>query len=85
MMNKTRNIRTRGLACLLSFALLFMLFPMRSLHAESRYSDVGASYGWATSSIMLMSNKQILTGYPDGRFRPEKAVSKAEWTTMVYR
>ncbi|MGG2198157.1 S-layer homology domain-containing protein [Paenibacillus validus] len=85
MMNKTRNIRTRGLACLLSFALLFMLFPMRSLHAESRYSDVGASYGWATSSITLMSNKQILTGYPDGRFRPEKAVSKAEWTTMVYR
>lgn len=85
MMNKPRNMLTRGLACLLSFVLLAMLFPMHSLYAESRYSDVGTNYGWAASSIMLMTNKQILTGYPDGRFRPEKAVSKAEWTAMVYR
>lgn len=42
-------------------------------------------YGWAVQSIRLMNGQQVLTGYSDGLFRPEKPVSKAEWAAMAYR
>jgi hypothetical protein len=54
--------------------------------AEVKFTDVDAKkHGWAYSSIYTMAQQGVLTGYPDGRFRPEQPVSKAEWTAMVSR
>lgn len=51
------------------------------------FSDVDSNpkYTWAQSSIDEMNRRGILTGYPDGTFRPGDPVTKAEFTAMVYR
>ncbi|WP_336764547.1 S-layer homology domain-containing protein [Paenibacillus sp. USHLN196] len=51
------------------------------------FSDVenNRKYDWARLSIDEMNSRGILTGYPDGSFRPEQSVTKAEFTVMVYR
>ncbi|WP_019912999.1 S-layer homology domain-containing protein [Paenibacillus sp. HW567] len=55
-------------------------------HAETRYTDINEEkYAWAMQSINFMDDNDILKGYPDGTFRPEGTVTKAEFTVMVYR
>ncbi|WMT43309.1 S-layer homology domain-containing protein [Paenibacillus sp. D2_2] len=47
--------------------------------------DDNNKYNWAKSSIHDMNLRGILTGFPDGTFRPDQPVTKAEFTVMVYR
>lgn len=47
--------------------------------------DGNASYNWAKPSIDVMNERGVLTGYPDGTFRPAMSVTKAQFTVMVYR
>lgn len=51
------------------------------------FSDVDSNpkYAWAKSSIDEMNRRGILTGFPDGTFRPGDPVTKAQFTVMVYR
>lgn len=46
------------------------------------FADVPQSY-WAFQYIMDMSGKKIVSGYPDGKFRPEKTVSRAEYAKIL--
>lgn len=82
-MRKKRGIRYTWLLWLTVIGLALPALPAK---AEVQFTDVNAqSNGWAINSIYLMAQKQVLTGYPDGTFRPNQTISKAEWTTMVYR
>lgn len=74
------------LVLLVSFTLLLSLLPAPALSAGGGFRDVDPQrYAWAIGSIRLMSDKQVLTGYPDGLFRPDQTISKAEWTVMIHR
>ncbi|MEK8131049.1 S-layer homology domain-containing protein [Paenibacillus filicis] len=84
-MNKMPHQWLRRIAVAMTAAVGLSVLPIQPIQAASRYSDVTSSYVWATSSIDVMTSKQIITGYPDGLFRPDQAISKAEWTAMVYR
>ncbi|GLI09373.1 hypothetical protein YDYSG_54050 [Paenibacillus tyrfis] len=85
-MNKMYSSWYRKLAVLLSLSVLLSLWPRPASAEVNVFPDVDAKqYAWAVESIRLMANKQVLTGYPDGNFRPNKTISKAEWTAMVYR
>ncbi|ALS24141.1 MULTISPECIES: S-layer homology domain-containing protein [Paenibacillus] len=76
----------RKLVLLVSFTLLLSLLPVRAFSADTGFRDVDPQrYAWAINAIRLMTDKQVLTGYPDGLFRPDQTVSKAEWTVMVHR
>ncbi|OXM88386.1 S-layer homology domain-containing protein [Paenibacillus rigui] len=78
-----RKIRNRWLQWLLVLGLMLPALPAK---AAVQFSDVSAqANGWALNSIYLMAQNQVLTGYPDGTFRPGQTISKAEWSTMVYR
>jgi hypothetical protein len=80
----TQKLRMFSVTMVLT--LLASLLPVPPADAATPFVDVDSRrYAWAEPSINLMSSKQILIGYPDGRFRPDQAVSKAEWTMMVYR
>ena len=50
------------------------------VHAAS-FSDVGGH--WAEKYIKSAVNKGFVNGYPDGSFRPDKSVTRAEFTSMV--
>ncbi|TQK73963.1 S-layer family protein [Brevibacillus sp. AG162] len=55
-------------------------------HAAPKFHDVDPKkYGWAMNSISFMVDKGVVSGYPDGRFQPERLVDKAEMTVMIYR
>ncbi|CAG7647773.1 hypothetical protein PAESOLCIP111_05456 [Paenibacillus solanacearum] len=75
----------RLLVAMLMASLMLTLWPAQAIRAAASFSDVDARYDWAVRSISVMAEKQVLTGYPDGSFRPELPVSKAEWSVMVYR
>lgn len=48
------------------------------------FTDLSPAY-WAYNPVMELVNKKILSGYPDGTFRPGKPVTRAEFTKfMVY-
>ncbi|WP_426451112.1 S-layer homology domain-containing protein [Paenibacillus sp. S-38] len=82
------NVRSLG-ARVLPFVLavpLLLPFAAAPASAAVPFPDVNPNrHAWAISSIEVMSEKGIVTGYPDGRFLPDQSISKAEWTTMVYR
>ncbi|WP_281890035.1 S-layer homology domain-containing protein [Paenibacillus sp. YYML68] len=83
-MNGKRTVR-RLAAALLSVAFAFGTMQAGAPVAQAAFKDVGPSYAWASSSISLLAGKKILSGFPDGSFRPQQAVTKAEWSAMVYR
>lgn len=48
------------------------------------FSDVPASF-WAAPAIADLSNRGLLQGYPDGTFRPEAPVTRAEMVAVLVR
>ncbi len=40
---------------------------------------------WATSIITAVSNDHVMSGYPDGSFKPDQSLSRAEAVTVVNR
>lgn len=52
--------------------------------SSQQYPDVFDSY-WAASDINRLTEQCILEGYPDGMFKPNRKVSRAELATMVVK
>lgn len=40
---------------------------------------------WAKTSIQTLSDQGILTGYPDGSFRPQGLITRAEFSAMMVK
>lgn len=51
---------------------------------SQQYPDVYDSY-WAASDINRLTEQCVLEGYPDGMFKPNRKVSRAELATMVVK
>lgn len=52
--------------------------------AAGKFSDLPPSH-WAYRDVMELVEENVLSGYPDGTFKPEKPVTRAEFTKfMVY-
>ncbi|MCR4403623.1 MAG: S-layer homology domain-containing protein [Firmicutes bacterium] len=52
-------------------------------NAASRLKDVELS--WAHDAIVSLVDEGIISGYPDGTFKPENPVTRAEFSKMVAR
>ncbi len=49
-----------------------------------RFSDVGAD-SWASPFIQALAERNIIAGFPDGTFKPNQSVSRAEFATMIQK
>lgn len=49
---------------------------------EQRFSDVSTTH-WAFDYIGELVNDNVVDGYPDGKFRPENNVSRAEFAKIM--
>jgi hypothetical protein len=49
-----------------------------------RYADTAPDH-WAQEAIQYVSSKGLMTGYPDGRFKPEQTMTRAEMAEVVTR
>ncbi len=51
--------------------------------AAAKFEDI--EYCWAEEAITALAEEGIIGGYPDGTFRPENPVTRAEFAKMVAR
>ena len=64
---------------ILSVAVLFFAsLPVMA------YPDVDESY-WAYPQINILTEKGVIVGYPDGTFKPDENVTRAEFAAMAIR
>ena len=49
-----------------------------------RFSDVPEGY-WAREAIEILAEKGIIGGYPDGTFKPEKSLTRAELCSLLIK
>lgn len=58
------------------------ILPEESL--ENPFKDLKADF-WATPFVLKGVEMKLVTGYPDGTFKPQKALSRAEGITIISR
>lgn len=75
-------MRLKKIGCLILAVVLSLplAMPVNS-YGASKFSDTAGH--WAESYINTAVNKKFVTGYPDGKFMPDKAVTRAEFAAMV--
>ncbi|MBE9050100.1 S-layer homology domain-containing protein [Nostocales cyanobacterium LEGE 11386] len=50
--------------------------------AQTTFYDVSSNY-WAAQFIQQLSQRGVIAGFPDGSFRPEEPVTRAQFAAMV--
>ncbi|MBW4521618.1 MAG: S-layer homology domain-containing protein [Scytolyngbya sp. HA4215-MV1] len=50
--------------------------------AQTTFSDVSANY-WASGFIQELATRGVIKGFPDGSFRPNDPVTRAQFAAMV--
>ncbi|MEC4804270.1 MAG: family 10 glycosylhydrolase [Jaaginema sp. PMC 1079.18] len=67
----------------LLFLLLFTLIVTLWLASPGQAQIRDVESHWARSCIMQLRDRDIIKGYPDGTFRPNQAVTRAEFAALV--
>ena len=63
----------------------------RLLEDDNKFNSVPASFSdvaygsWYTQAINYLAHTNILLGYPDGTFRPNASITRAEFTAIMVR
>jgi len=65
-------------------AMLARAFGHTATNATRTFTDVNPS-GWAYRYIVGCANKNIITGYADGTFKPHNNIQRSELYAMIYR
>lgn len=65
------------------FVLMFALTPVKAQQAKI-FPDVAANH-WAAAQIKELSQSGVIVGYPDGTFKPDDNVTRAEFASMAIR
>lgn len=63
---------------------LCMAAALLAGQAFAAFSDVPEDH-WANTAVGQMAQRGILEGYPDGSFRPDDILTRAQFLTMVVR
>ena len=67
-------------------AMLARLLQLNTGSATAAFPDVpAATFAWALNDIGALNQAGILTGYPDGHFRPDQSVTRAEMAALASR
>ena len=57
--------------------------PVENNRTESKLTDIEGH--WARSYIETMNERKVITGYDDGKFRPDSQITRAEMAVMLSR
>lgn len=64
--------------------LLMVLIASFGTLQSFAFPDVSSDY-WAAPEIEILSEKGVIVGYPDGTFKPDENVTRAEFAAMAIR
>ncbi|MEC4983259.1 MAG: family 10 glycosylhydrolase [Oscillatoria sp. PMC 1068.18] len=78
--------RCYGRKAWLVFLLIFsftltVFFPLTAYPQTTQLKDIQGN--WAQTCIQQLAQERIISGYPDGTFRPNSPVSRAEFAAMI--
>lgn len=59
-----------------------LLNPVPAVAQNKSFSDVSSNY-WAANFIAALVNRGIIAGFPDGTFKPDAPVTRAQFAAMV--
>ena len=65
------------------FAAIAARFDDKNTNTTSNFSDIASH--WAKDEIGVAANKGWINGYPDGSFRPDATITRAEMMAMINR
>lgn len=80
--------RSKVFAVLLTIGFIFQAIPVSAtnqiqrMEQKASFTDVTNDY-WANESIKKIAEAGIINGYPDGTFRPEGTVTRAEFVAII--
>lgn len=69
---------------ILSNILLVAVMIISSTLASYAYSDLDETH-WAYKQIKQLSEQSVVIGYPDGTFKPDENVTRAEFASMAIK
>ncbi len=81
---RPQNNITRAEVATIFFRLLTDDVRDENLTKTNRYSDVTRA-DWYNTAVSTLSSMSIITGYPDGTFRPNAAITRAEFAAIAAR
>ncbi|WP_103109192.1 cadherin-like beta sandwich domain-containing protein [Brevibacillus reuszeri] len=79
MFNPTDGVTREEMA-----VILFRYRGLRDDGMNNSFSDVAGDH-WSAQMIAAVSKEGLVSGYPDGRFLPEKELTRAELVTILNR
>ncbi len=75
--------QTKVLSAVLAVLLVLVFFAVRPVaYAGNGFRDVPANY-WAANEINYLAEKGIISGFPDGTFKPEQGVTREQFAKLV--
>ena len=64
--------------------VLLAVFGFTSTSFAKDYKDLPEDH-WAYKQIQILTDFNVVVGYPDGNYRPDQQVTRAEFATMVVK
>lgn len=52
---------------------------------EINFKDVNSIAVWAKPEVTALTTEKVITGYPDGNFKPKRDLTRAECAVLIYR
>lgn len=83
LIHPEKNI-TRAEVATIFFRLMTTECRERNWSETNTFTDV-PSNAWYNTAISTLFNAGVLNGYPDGSFRPNEPITRAEFVTIAYR
>ncbi|UJB70443.1 S-layer homology domain-containing protein [Acaryochloris sp. 'Moss Beach'] len=71
-----------ALAWGVSLSTMAPLFSTLPASAQTNFSDVSLGY-WARPFIEKLAEKNVIKGFPDGTFKPDQPVTRAQFAAIV--
>ncbi len=71
-----------GLMITIAALLVFCLGGGTALGAAA-FADVDESWAWARDAVLYLVDEEIISGFPEGTFRPAAQVTRAQFVRML--
>jgi hypothetical protein len=81
-LNRWQSGTSALMAITLTAGTVAPLFIAAPSFAQTTFSDVQSNY-WAAPFIQELSQRGVIAGFTDGRFRPDEPVTRAQFAAMV--
>lgn len=65
-------------------AIIHRSFPLKETGSEVTFTDISSTH-WAYSDIQALAVNHITTGYEDKSFKPNKTITRAEFSVFMAR